>query len=107
MSKRSEKMYKDSPRIEDDESGKKVIKKGPSKKEKESAEVNAGTSGMPEHEKAALELSQKHEKERLELHHKHEKEHHAVSSKHMREKQPEEKTSSGESKIEETVKEKE
>lgn len=84
MSKRSDKMYANSPKIETDADGKKVVTKGDKKAER----TDDGTEGMPIHEKAALEMSQKHEKERLDLHHKHEKEHHALTSKHMKEGSP-------------------
>lgn len=88
---RSDRMYNNSPRLERDGEG----KMGITKAEKKSSETNAGTEGIPEHDKAAMEMTQKHETERLDLHHKHEKEHHALSSKHMKEGSPaEEKTES-------------
>lgn len=80
MSKRSDKMYKDSPTIGEDGEGKKVVKK----KESKAAETDSGTEGMPEHESHALEMHHKHEKEHLDLNQKHEKERHALHSKHMK-----------------------
>lgn len=79
MSRRSEKMYKDSPTIAD-EGGKKVVKK----REKKAAETDSGTDGMPEHDKSALDMHHKHEKEHLDLNQKHEKERHELHSKHMK-----------------------
>jgi hypothetical protein len=67
------KMYENSPKIETDGDGKKVVTRG----EKKSEATDAGTDGMA--------LHQKHAKERLDLHHKHEKEHHELHAKHMKE----------------------
>ena len=78
MSKRSDKMYKDSPRIETDADGKKVMTRG----KKEAARTDDGTEGMTLHESHAMEMHHKHAKERLELHQKHEKEHHELHAKH-------------------------
>ena len=70
MSKRSEKMYANSPRIESDSAGNKVIKKGPP--------AGAAKAGLPagasDKDRKAFELKQKHERERLELSQKHEQE---------------------------------
>lgn len=75
---RHKKMYADSPHLKrDEESGKMGVeksKKEPSKEEKESADVNAGTGGMPIHER--------HAAERREMHHRHVGEHHAMHHKH-------------------------
>ncbi len=93
------KAYKDSPTLKRKEDGKMGISRG----EKKAAEENSGTEGIPEHEKAAMEVSHKHEKERLELHQKHEKEHHALRSKHMmsmKEKEGSAAEEAGESKAE-------
>lgn len=68
MSKRSDKMYANSPRIESDANGNKVIKKGP----KEGP--GQPPAGASEKDKKAFELKQKHERERLELSQKHEQE---------------------------------
>lgn len=81
MSKRSDKMYKDSPTIKSDDDGKKVVAKG-----KTAEENDSGTDHMHVNEKHAMEMEAKHSKERLDLHHKHEKEHHAMHLKHMGEK---------------------
>lgn len=94
MSKRSSKMYKDSPTIGEDDEGKKVVKKGGEKETeagKEAAKTDDGTIGIQE--KDTLALGQKHEKERLDLHHKHEKEHHAMHQKHGKEGSPAEEKS--------------
>lgn len=79
---RHKKMYKDSPRITADESGKKVVKKGPSETEKKSAEAASGTEGVVAPASGtdgiaapASELAHKHAKESLELYHKHIGEH--------------------------------
>lgn len=70
MSKRSEKMYKDSPKLKrDDEDGK--VKVG--KSDKESEEANAGTDGIQEHE--GIPSHVRHAIERREVHHRHENEH--------------------------------
>lgn len=81
---RHSKMYKDSPRIESDDSGKKVIKKGSNEAEKKSAEVNAGTEGVVKDDDAVMKLHQKHAKERMDMHHKHEKEHLSLMHKGMK-----------------------
>lgn len=65
----SEKMYKNSPTLETDESGKKYIKKNsPTEGEKKSARVSDGTEGIP-----INELHQKHEKEMFDLYQNHTK----------------------------------
>ncbi len=64
--KRTDKMYGSGPKIVADESGKKVIQKGPSPAEKKSSEVNAGTDGIPvteRHVKEITELVERHAKE--------------------------------------------
>ena len=88
MSKRSDKMYKDSPKIESDGEGKKKVVKGESAEGKKAERTDDGTEGVAIHEKAAMEMHQKHSKERLDLHHKHEKEHHELNAKHMKEGSP-------------------
>lgn len=73
MIARHKKMYAGSPRIESDESGKKVIRKGPTDAEKASAEANSGTDSIAGTETQLVELTQKHAKERLELYQRHER----------------------------------
>lgn len=68
MSKRSDKMYANSPRIESDANGNKVIVKGAK------AGDGAPPAGASEKDKKAFELKQKHEKQLLELAQKHEQE---------------------------------
>jgi hypothetical protein len=78
MAKMHEKMYKNSPELKrDEEDGKMKEHKGPTKAEKESSEVNAGTSGLPVHTR--------HAHERREVKHKHIHEHHALHHKHQME----------------------
>lgn len=71
MAAKHEKMYKGSPRIEADEHGKKVIKKGPTEAEMKADKVSGGTEkverGVPAHARHALE--------RRDVHHRHEMEH--------------------------------
>ena len=67
MSKQSERMYGNSPKLERDESGSVKIKKSETKAP-EGAEANGGGEGVP--------VLVKHAAERAELHHKHEHEHH-------------------------------
>jgi len=70
VSKRSEKMYAGSPRIESDKDGNKVIKKGAS-----AGTAKAGLpAGASDKDKKAFDLKQKHERERLDLAQKHEQE---------------------------------
>lgn len=75
----SKRLYKNSPKLESDENGKKVIRKpAPSEDSKTAARTNDGTEGEPVHEshdKAVMDLHATHMKERLALHHKHEKAH--------------------------------
>ncbi len=75
MSRRGDKMYKDSPTVGTNEDGKKVVKKGPSEAEKKTEKTDAGTEGMPEHDKKSLAMHHKHAQERMDLHQKHEKDH--------------------------------
>lgn len=78
---RHKKMYKDSPKLErDKESGKMGVTRG----SKNADAAESADEGMPEGEKAALDLAQKHEKERLDLHQKHEKDHLNLRAKHMK-----------------------
>jgi len=77
VSKRSDKMYKDSPKIESDGEGKKTV----SKKSKEAERTDDGTEGMP-----IDEMDVRHAKERLVLHHKHEIDHAEMEAKHVKEK---------------------
>lgn len=81
MSKRSDKMYKDSPTVGDDGEGKKVVKK--SSPEKESAKSDSGTDDMAGTEEH-MKMYHKHAKERLDTHHKHEEEHHKMFMEHMK-----------------------
>ena len=67
MSKQSERMYGNSPKLERDESGEVKVKKS-KEKAPEGGEANGGAEGIP--------VLVKHSMERAELHHKHEKEHH-------------------------------
>lgn len=61
-------MYANSPRIEADDTGKKVIKKPQAQTQEEATNVSAG------HDAAMLDMTQKHSTERLDLHQRHEKE---------------------------------
>ena len=85
MSKRSDKMYKDSPKITTAEDGKKVVTKGESKEGKVAERTDDGTDGTEVHEKAVMDVHHKHAEERQALHHKHEKEHMALHHSHMKE----------------------
>lgn len=74
MSKRSEKMYKNSPKIErDEETGSLGITRG----EKKSAEVNSGTDGQGVKEEGpeGIPPEARHAIERREVHNRHETEH--------------------------------
>lgn len=61
----SKKMYKNSPKVErDEEDGKVKIKKSsPAAAEKESAEVNDGTSGIETHESHLKDMLDRHQAE--------------------------------------------
>lgn len=75
-------MYAGSPRIESDENGKKVIKKGPTEAEKKTAEVEGGTDALTrEPSGAMMEATHRHAKEMLELSHKHAKEYVEMAQK--------------------------
>lgn len=79
---RSERMYKNSPKIKKGEDGKVTIDK--------SSKVNDGTDGIQESESHASEkhiqeLEHKHSKERMHMFHKHEEEHMALRHKMMKE----------------------
>ena len=67
MSKMSEKMFGNSPKLEREEGGKVSVKKSEAKAP-EGKEANGGGEG--------IHVLVKHSMERAELHHKHEKEHH-------------------------------
>lgn len=79
MSK-SKQRYENSPKMERNEDGKVVVKKGDKK--------TASMEGVPEHADKMLAMGHKHEKEHLELNQKHEKERHMLRSKHMKEGVP-------------------
>jgi len=78
---RKDRMYGNSPTLERNKESGKVERS--TKKDIAVDKAGAGTDGMPEHEKHAMEMGHKHEKEHLELNQKHEKERHALRSKHM------------------------
>lgn len=74
----SKRMYKNSPTLESDESGKKYIKKNePTDAEKKSAQVSDGTDGIQMHEvhakqaKERFDLYQKHDKEFMDMYTRH------------------------------------
>lgn len=109
MGKRSEKMYKDSPKLErDDESGKVERKKPTSKAaEKEAGTEGENRGGMEDHHGAVLDrhhMYAKHEHEhamhkdgdKKEMHERHQAEMKAMHKKHEKEGK------TGESKIEKT-----
>lgn len=71
MSKRTERMYKDSPSMErDEDSGKMDVKKKPDHAEA----VKDGTEGVV---REGVPTHARHHMERMEMHHKHQHEHHA------------------------------
>ncbi len=107
MSKKTDRMYGNSPKIGRGEDGKVEVKR-----EKKSQQVAAGTDGMQEHDSKMLDMGHKHEKEHLELNQKHEKERHELRAKQMKDgamkagsepegedKKEENKPGDGESKI--------
>lgn len=65
MASMSKKLYKNSPKVErDEETGKVGIKRGsPTDAEKKSAEVNAGTDGIPMHEPHLQDMLTRHQAE--------------------------------------------
>lgn len=69
---RHTKMYANSPKIESDDTGKKVVTKGPSEAEKKTARVSDGTEGIVKEN--PLEMYRAQAKERFDMHQKHEKE---------------------------------
>lgn len=83
MAARHTKMYAGSPRIESDDAGKKVIKKGPSEGEKKTSEAGSGTDGVPAHE-----VHIKHEKERHDLYLKQSKDFMDMHARHLSEMGP-------------------
>lgn len=69
MSKRTDKMYGNSPKMDRDETGKMDVKKHPDPKEsKEAGTEGEVREGVPVHARHAME--------RLDMHHRHEHEHH-------------------------------
>jgi len=66
MAGRSDRMYKNSPKIVADESGKKKIQKGPTAAEKESARVSDGTAGIPIHERHMSEVGDMYKRHQTE-----------------------------------------
>ena len=88
MASKSEKMYKDSPRVEKDADGKPEIRKG-SKNEREvgkepaeSDKNDAGEGGMPVQ---AKEMHDRHMSEMKDMHGRHEKEHKDMHKRHQAE----------------------
>lgn len=82
---RSERMYKNSPRIEKGPDG----KVGMTTAQKEQAEVNGGTDGIGQHESHDQDLKEmlhRHAEARLKMHHDHEEEHMKHAHKMMKEK---------------------
>jgi hypothetical protein len=79
---RSDRMYKNSPKLEKDKETGKV---GMTRGSKESAEVSSGTNHIAEHESHMQELEHKHSKERMDMFHKHEKEHMELKHKVLKE----------------------
>ncbi len=79
------KMYKDSPTLATDESGKKYIKKGPTEAEKKASEVNAGTDGIPVTEHGPM--YERHIKEVSDMQDRHLAERKDITKRHMKEMQ--------------------
>ena len=77
MSAKTEKMYKDSPKLERNEKGKMHASKKPEHKKEHKKEDHKEHGG---HNGVDLIMHHKHAAERMELHHKHEKEHAAKST---------------------------
>lgn len=75
---RADKMYKNSPKIGKDESGKPKV----SREEAASAETNAGTEGVVKGDDESKKMLDRHAMERLKLHQEHEKEHLALAQKY-------------------------
>lgn len=75
---KSDKMYKDTPKMERNKEGKMGVKK-PSEKEEKEAPENTGTDGMEVHVK---DMHERHANELKDMHKRHEKEHKAIMEKH-------------------------
>lgn len=78
-----EKMYKNSPKIDTDESGKKYIKKGPSEAEEKSARTSDGTEGVKMDEHGPM--YERHMKETSDMHDRHLDERKDMVKRHMKE----------------------
>lgn len=91
---RHEKMYKDSPKLATDESGKKYIKKGPTEAEKKTARTEDGTEGMAEQGP----MYERHMKETSDMHDRHLAERKDMVKRQMKEMKkamPEDQTGEG------------
>lgn len=79
-----EKFYKNSPKLESDENGKKYIKKGgPSEAEKETARTSDGTQGTPVTEQGPM--YERHMEEVSDMHDRHLTERKDMVKRHMKE----------------------
>lgn len=82
---KSDKMYKDGPKIERNEEGKTVVKKGGKDEKKETAgekkvvEGETQTDGIEQHIK---DMHERHANELKDMHKRHEKEHKSLMEKH-------------------------
>lgn len=77
---RSDKMYKDSPKIDKDENGKAVVKKSSGEEKKE--EATSGKGEIGDSKTPIQEMHDRHLSEMKDMHKRHQKEHTAMSEKH-------------------------